>query len=211
MNFPAPHPFHPASRACVSHHMWCSFFIPGKTEYIRNLLHDSASITVPLRSNGAVPRNHFNHNKGRSVLHASPHPPSRPRPAGIPTALCCRPGPAAAAPAQPPHGAGDPLRVLRAGRAARGPHPARDGLPARPGAVQPAQGGALPLARLLRGARLARGRAALRVLLGHDPRLAAAPAPGHLHLSPRDFCFAFALYGEKFVCSGRWEVSARVS
>lgn len=44
------------------------FCIPGKTEYIRNLLHDSASITVPLRSNGAVPRNHFNHNKGRSVF-----------------------------------------------------------------------------------------------------------------------------------------------
>ncbi|KYB26077.1 TRAF-type zinc finger domain-containing protein 1 isoform X1 [Tribolium castaneum] len=43
-----------------------------KTEYIRNLLHDSASITVPLRHNGAVPRNHFNHNKG-----PAPQPPRR--------------------------------------------------------------------------------------------------------------------------------------
>ncbi|KAL3271683.1 hypothetical protein HHI36_022156 [Cryptolaemus montrouzieri] len=39
-----------------------------KTEYIRNLLHDSASITVPLRHNGTVPRNHFNHNKGYFFL-----------------------------------------------------------------------------------------------------------------------------------------------
>ncbi|XP_045468754.1 TRAF-type zinc finger domain-containing protein 1-like isoform X2 [Harmonia axyridis] len=45
-----------------------------KTEYIRNLLHDSASITVPLRHSGAVPRNHFNHNKGQA-----PQPPSRRR------------------------------------------------------------------------------------------------------------------------------------
>ncbi|XP_018576774.1 TRAF-type zinc finger domain-containing protein 1 isoform X2 [Anoplophora glabripennis] len=42
-----------------------------KTEYIRNLLHDSAGITVPLRRNGAVPRNHFNHNKG-----PAPQPPT---------------------------------------------------------------------------------------------------------------------------------------
>ncbi|XP_023021846.2 TRAF-type zinc finger domain-containing protein 1 isoform X1 [Leptinotarsa decemlineata] len=42
-----------------------------KTEYIRNLLHDSAGITVPLRRSGAVPRNHFNHNKG-----PAPEPPS---------------------------------------------------------------------------------------------------------------------------------------
>ncbi|KAJ8910430.1 hypothetical protein NQ315_012572 [Exocentrus adspersus] len=41
-----------------------------KTEYIRNLLHDSAGITVPLRRNGAMPRNHFNHNKG-----PAPQPP----------------------------------------------------------------------------------------------------------------------------------------
>jgi hypothetical protein len=46
-----------------------------KTEYIRNLLHDSASITVPLRHNGAVPRNHFNHNKGPAPL-----PPRRRNP-----------------------------------------------------------------------------------------------------------------------------------
>lgn len=46
--------------------IWLSLFgfFLGKTEYIRNLLHDSAGITVPLRRNGAVPRNHFNHNKG---------------------------------------------------------------------------------------------------------------------------------------------------
>ncbi|CAG9770231.1 unnamed protein product [Ceutorhynchus assimilis] len=41
-----------------------------KTEYIRNLLHDSASITIPLRSSGSAPRNHFNHNKG-----PAPQPP----------------------------------------------------------------------------------------------------------------------------------------
>ncbi|CAH0549092.1 unnamed protein product [Brassicogethes aeneus] len=46
-----------------------------KTEYIRNLLHDSASITVPLRHSGAVPRNHFNHNKG-----PAPQPPRRRNP-----------------------------------------------------------------------------------------------------------------------------------
>lgn len=34
-----------------------------KTEYIRNLLHDSASITAPIRPTGAVPRHH-KHNKG---------------------------------------------------------------------------------------------------------------------------------------------------
>ncbi|XP_017774478.1 PREDICTED: TRAF-type zinc finger domain-containing protein 1-like [Nicrophorus vespilloides] len=45
-----------------------------KTEYIRNLLHDSASITAPLRSSGVSPRNHFNHNKG-----PAPMPPSRRR------------------------------------------------------------------------------------------------------------------------------------
>ncbi|XP_076254426.1 uncharacterized protein LOC143192758 isoform X1 [Rhynchophorus ferrugineus] len=45
-----------------------------KTEYIRNLLHDSASITIPLRSSGTAPRNHFNHNKG-----PAPQPPSRRR------------------------------------------------------------------------------------------------------------------------------------
>nr|CAI5844416.1 unnamed protein product [Callosobruchus analis] len=38
-----------------------------KTEYIRNLLHDSASITAPLRRNGLSPRNHFYHDKGLSV------------------------------------------------------------------------------------------------------------------------------------------------
>ncbi|XP_030756636.1 TRAF-type zinc finger domain-containing protein 1-like isoform X2 [Sitophilus oryzae] len=42
-----------------------------KTEYIRNLLHDSASITIPLRSSGTAPRNHFNHNKG-----PAPQPPA---------------------------------------------------------------------------------------------------------------------------------------
>ncbi|XP_048521998.1 TRAF-type zinc finger domain-containing protein 1 [Dendroctonus ponderosae] len=35
-----------------------------KTEYIRNLLHDSASITIPLRSSGTAPRNHFYLAKG---------------------------------------------------------------------------------------------------------------------------------------------------
>ncbi|KAF2882832.1 hypothetical protein ILUMI_23344 [Ignelater luminosus] len=44
-----------------------------KTEYIRNLLHDSASITAPLRSTGAVPR-HLRHNKG-----PAPQPPLRRR------------------------------------------------------------------------------------------------------------------------------------
>ncbi|KAJ8981878.1 hypothetical protein NQ317_008226 [Molorchus minor] len=42
-----------------------------KTEYIRNLLHDSAGITVPLRRSGTAPRNHFNHNKG-----PAPQPPA---------------------------------------------------------------------------------------------------------------------------------------
>ncbi|KAK9892415.1 hypothetical protein WA026_019865 [Henosepilachna vigintioctopunctata] len=50
-----------------------------KTEYIRNLLHDSASITVPLRHNGTVPRNHFNHTPATQ-------PPSRRR--NPPTELC---------------------------------------------------------------------------------------------------------------------------
>ncbi|CAH1956623.1 unnamed protein product [Acanthoscelides obtectus] len=38
-----------------------------KTEYIRNLLHDSACITAPLRRNGLSPRNHFYHDTGLSV------------------------------------------------------------------------------------------------------------------------------------------------
>ncbi|CAG9814888.1 unnamed protein product [Phaedon cochleariae] len=42
-----------------------------KTEYIRNLLHDSAGITVPLRRSGTLPRNHFNHTKG-----PAPQPPA---------------------------------------------------------------------------------------------------------------------------------------
>ncbi|XP_049824891.1 TRAF-type zinc finger domain-containing protein 1 isoform X2 [Aethina tumida] len=46
-----------------------------KTEYIRNLLHDSASITIPLRHSGTAPRNHFNHNKG-----PAPQPPRRRNP-----------------------------------------------------------------------------------------------------------------------------------
>lgn len=45
-----------------------SVLFVGKTEYIRNLLHDSANITVPLRRNGTTPRNHFNHNKGLDGL-----------------------------------------------------------------------------------------------------------------------------------------------
>ena len=61
---------------CVHPHLRLLVFVqhnhsqpsPGKTEYIRNLLHDSASITVPLRHSGAMPRNHFNHNKGALVL-----------------------------------------------------------------------------------------------------------------------------------------------
>ncbi|GJQ75358.1 putative Rab subfamily of small GTPases [Trypoxylus dichotomus] len=63
-----------------------------KTEYIRNLLHDSASITVPLRRSGTMPRNHFNHNKG-----PAPQPPRRrPNPPSellIPCEFCDTPIP----------------------------------------------------------------------------------------------------------------------
>lgn len=42
-----------------------------KTEYIRNILHDSAAITVPLRRSGTAPRNYFyHHDKGQA-----PQPP----------------------------------------------------------------------------------------------------------------------------------------
>lgn len=39
-----------------------------KTEYIKNLLHDSASITVPIRTNAMTPRNRFSHSKGPAPL-----------------------------------------------------------------------------------------------------------------------------------------------
>lgn len=47
---------------------------PGKTEYIRNLLHDSASITIPLRTSATAPRNYFSsvHDKGPSFLSSMP-------------------------------------------------------------------------------------------------------------------------------------------
>lgn len=153
------------------------------------MLHDSASITVPLRSNGAVPRNHFNHNKGRSLI-TPPSRSSRRSNHQFLSATCLnlifsRSGPAAAgvASSQPADRARDTVRVLRHADTARRPHQTRDGLPSRPGAFQPAEGRTIALARLFRGDRcavVARGRAAVRVLLGHDTGVAAAQTSSDL-------------------------------
>ncbi|CAG9861291.1 unnamed protein product [Phyllotreta striolata] len=50
-----------------------------KTEYIRNILHDSAAITVPLRRSGTAPRNYFYHHEKDFSLAGSQPPRHRRR------------------------------------------------------------------------------------------------------------------------------------
>ncbi|XP_056631892.1 TRAF-type zinc finger domain-containing protein 1-like isoform X1 [Diorhabda sublineata] len=50
-----------------------------KTEYIRNILHDSAAITVPLRRSGTAPRNYFYHDLKGPIGPPTPPPVYRRR------------------------------------------------------------------------------------------------------------------------------------
>lgn len=76
------------------------------------------------------------------------------------------------------------MRVLRGADPPRGPGGARDGLPARPGQVQPPQE-VLGIRRLPGGpaAEFPRSGAALRVLRGHDTGIAAAGTPDTMQLN----------------------------
>ncbi|XP_066153760.1 TRAF-type zinc finger domain-containing protein 1-like isoform X2 [Euwallacea fornicatus] len=64
-----------------------------KTEYIRNLLHDSASITIPLRTSATAPRNYFNHDKANPSLQFLRRRRNPPTELTIPCEFCDTPIP----------------------------------------------------------------------------------------------------------------------